>query len=57
MELLELQDRTPAIQSDDLRTEFDELARDVLTDARRTTGDDGAASVVTPEVVNLSHCS
>ena len=57
MKLFELLDRTPAIQSDDLGAEFDELSRDMLTDARRTTGDDDAPTVVTPEVVNLCHCS
>jgi hypothetical protein len=57
VKLFELVDWTPAIQSDDLRTEFDELSRDMLTDARRTTGDDDAPTVVAPEVVNLCHCS
>jgi hypothetical protein len=57
VKLLELHGWTPSVQSHDLGTELDELSRDLLADARRAAGDDDAATVVAPEVLNLSHCS
>ena len=64
MELLELQRRLALavpllacadIKPDDLGAELGELTRDVLTDTRRTPGDDDPAAVVAPQLVNLSH--
>src|SRR5882757_801599 len=56
-ELLERQRRLPHVEPDNLGAELGELARDVLTDAGRTSGDDHASAVVAPQLVNLSHAS
>src|ERR1700740_1823563 len=57
VKLLELHRGTSSVDSDDFVAEFGELPRDMRADARGTPGDHRAATIVVPEVVNLSHCS
>ena len=43
------------VEPDHLGAELADLARDLLTDARRASGDDDPPAVVSPELVSLRH--
>ena len=54
-ELADLNRRRSNVEPDHLGAELGELTRDMLTDARRASGDDDPPAVVAPQLVSLRH--